>query len=91
MAWRNCESYVSRAVWDGEVDCPGKREHVRAQGRQAVCCLRPENVHGRQGTHGVLKEHRRDRENESNLHTTVQRVMKSDSSAGGDREGRSSD
>ena len=26
MARRNCDSYVSRAIWHGEVGCTGKRE-----------------------------------------------------------------
>lgn len=37
------------------------------------------------------KEQHGDRESESNLHTIVQIVMKSDSSMGGEQEGRSSD
>ena len=37
------------------------------------------------------KEQHGDNESESNLHTVVQIVMKSDSSAGGEQEGRTSD
>lgn len=48
MARRNCESYVSRAIWHGEVGCSGKREHENTgkTGSWPVCCLRAEKVHG---------------------------------------------
>lgn len=100
MAWRNCESYVSRAIWHGEVGCTGKRELYENMGKTGAwtaCRFRTEKVEREMETTLHDKDndaHTRERNKSSmerNLHTIVQIVMKSDSSAGGEQEGRSRD
>lgn len=105
---RNCESYVSGAIWHGDVGCTGKRklyENIGKTGSWTVCCYRAEKVHGRERmetNHSTRKitwcsykrgkiEQHGDIQRKRNLHTDVQRVMKTDSSAGWEQEGRSND
>lgn len=99
MAWRNCESYVSRAIWHGEVGCTGKRELYENMGKTGswtMCCFRAVEVWKliptRERSHDAHMRKRKkgqhgDGERESNLHRIAQIVMRSDSSAGGEQGG----